>query len=310
MENNQEFEKYKAAEVETITPLIARKLLENNMKNRHINRDAVEEYKSLMQQNKWAMNGETIKISKAGKLLDGQHRLTAVVELNRPVHMMVARDLDEDVIPTIDTGRKRKVADSFQIGGIGGVLGTASMNMNVLAASANISREFDDGMYNELKKKKGERTRRFHPTEALEYMKENSGLIHSVARMMKDYLFYRQFAPISIFCALHYHFSLFDKKKSEEFWSGFVEGANLDKDHPILVLRNRLLYDKNLMTGGRNYKKVHRRKIIALCVSAFNSFCAGEPLDYNKFRYSDDNAIIINGKVTRRGKLVGGGDEK
>ncbi|MBX3482399.1 hypothetical protein [Phenylobacterium sp.] len=59
------------AQVEEITPEIAERLLQANSLNRRISGPVVERYARDMKAGRWKLNGQTIKISARGRLLDG-----------------------------------------------------------------------------------------------------------------------------------------------------------------------------------------------------------------------------------------------
>jgi hypothetical protein len=66
--------------IKLITPEIASELINHGRKNNLMSRAKVEKYKKMMLSGKW-MNGvsDTIMI-KNGVLLDGRHRLIAIIE--------------------------------------------------------------------------------------------------------------------------------------------------------------------------------------------------------------------------------------
>jgi hypothetical protein len=66
----------------------------------------------------WVLTHQGIAISKSGKLIDGQHRLAAVVKANVPVEMMVFSGLDDESIFAIDQSRPRSKFDAIKIGGL------------------------------------------------------------------------------------------------------------------------------------------------------------------------------------------------
>lgn len=61
------------------------------------------------------MSPESIIISSNGRLLDGQHRLRAVVESNASVPMRIETGWDESVFSVLDRGAPRTVSDSTGI---------------------------------------------------------------------------------------------------------------------------------------------------------------------------------------------------
>lgn len=100
-----------------MTPAWAADLLEANTKNRHVSQTLVDMYAKDMQQNKWAANGDAIRVSKSGVLLDGQHRLLACVQSGKSFTTVLVTGLDDEVRSTIDIGRKRSLADELNMTG-------------------------------------------------------------------------------------------------------------------------------------------------------------------------------------------------
>jgi hypothetical protein len=103
-----------------MTAKLAEQILENNRLNRSLRTGIVERYARDMIAGNWRMNAETIKMTADGDLLDGQHRLYAVILASetRPgisISMMVAEGLDPSVMPTIDTGAPRSFSDVLSI---------------------------------------------------------------------------------------------------------------------------------------------------------------------------------------------------
>lgn len=79
---------------ERITPDMAQEYLKYNTENyRSINKSRVISYANDMKAGKWQLNGEGIKFDSNGRLIDGQHRLQAIVHANVPVDMLVIRNV-------------------------------------------------------------------------------------------------------------------------------------------------------------------------------------------------------------------------
>jgi hypothetical protein len=102
-----------------ITPSLAKTFLEANVCNRKIKEKVVIKYASDMQKDLWIEDTfEPIKFSKTGKLLDGQHRLLAVVKSNKAVNFHIVDNLKEEIFSVLDSGTKRNASDVFGISGI------------------------------------------------------------------------------------------------------------------------------------------------------------------------------------------------
>lgn len=101
----------------TITPQMAGQMLEKNIANRKVNQANVNRIAADMATGNYKVNGETIKISPNGEILDGQHRLLACVKSGMPFQTYVVYDVERETVGTIDMGKGRSVADSLNVMG-------------------------------------------------------------------------------------------------------------------------------------------------------------------------------------------------
>ena len=101
----------------TITPQMAEQMLEKNIANRKVNQANVNRIASDMATGNYKVNGETIKISPNGEILDGQHRLLACVKSGMAFQTYVVYDVERETVGTIDMGKGRSVADSLNVMG-------------------------------------------------------------------------------------------------------------------------------------------------------------------------------------------------
>jgi len=104
-----------------IGPEKAAELLENNDHNRKITQSRVSEYASEMRNGMWMYNGESITRSVSGKLMDGQHRLLAVIASGVEIDVEFIDDIpdktgDVDIFLTINT-KNRSNVDALTIAG-------------------------------------------------------------------------------------------------------------------------------------------------------------------------------------------------
>jgi hypothetical protein len=102
-----------------ITPKMAVELLVRNTNNRKVRIRIVDKYASDILSGKWVYDSaDLMRFSEDGTLLDGQHRLMAVIKANMPIYAYVAKGMDSKAMETIDTGASRSMADIFQLSGI------------------------------------------------------------------------------------------------------------------------------------------------------------------------------------------------
>lgn len=101
-----------------VTPDLAKAWLEKNVLNRRVNQRAVSKIMRDIIGGRWQMTGDPIRFDTTGSLLDGQHRLLACVQADRPIETMVIYDMDPAIKTVVDTGRSRSASDVLSLRGI------------------------------------------------------------------------------------------------------------------------------------------------------------------------------------------------
>ena len=102
------------AELETITPERARKYLAHVPDHqRPINWRRVWEYGNEMSEGRWLPTSDAIAFDDQGNLINGQHRLRAVIESHASVSMLVVRGLPSASYQVTDCGQGRTVAQRY-----------------------------------------------------------------------------------------------------------------------------------------------------------------------------------------------------
>lgn len=125
-------------DVITVTPAMAESFLSGQLPNRNLRDNSIERYARDMQAGAWHLNGESLIFSgtedevRKGKqeagLLDGQHRMWAVVYGNVPVTFLAVWGVPAESRESIDTGDKRSFGDVLAMKG--------SLNSHVMAGAA------------------------------------------------------------------------------------------------------------------------------------------------------------------------------
>lgn len=241
-------------EIVDVSPEMAEQWLSRNSNNRNLRGQVIASYARDMTNGSWVLNGETVKISSAGQLLDGQHRLNAVVDAGVTVPMIVVRDIAPEVMPTVDAGARRTYADALRMAG--------EENTSVLAAVARRALLWDRGYRT--------KTGSLSPTatELTAFLEQHMRLRGSAEVASK--IASKTLLPASIIGLCHWLFSDLDPDEAGEFLSRLADGDGLAADDPIAALRNRIV--KMRVGGGR----VNETEAIALLVMAWNARRAGE----------------------------------
>ena len=116
-------------EVVLMTPEWAEKILtQNNNKNRKIRTSKLMMYTRSIEAGDWKITNQGIALDPEGNLLDGQHRLAAIVKASKAVRILLGTNCDPSTFGVIDIGATRTAGDMLTLSGCGA-------NHNTLAAS-------------------------------------------------------------------------------------------------------------------------------------------------------------------------------
>lgn len=244
-------------EIMAVTPELAAKWLKQNTHNRTLRKRAVTDYARDMAAGQWRLNGEAIKFAVDGTLLDGQHRLLAVIEADTAIPLMVVTGLANETQETMDAGRKRTTADAFSLRG--------ETHATVLAAVLRRVWAWDQGDY-----KFGNN---YMPTtaECAALLKDRPEIYRSVEIATRTHQVFR-YLPQSVVGTAHHVLSRIDVDEAVWFFCRVADGADLSANHPVLTLRNRV------MTDRADNRKVPDYRYMAYLIRAWNAVRSDRPL--------------------------------
>src|SRR4051812_17796470 len=105
---------------EEITPKKAAAYLEKNVSNRVVRKGTVTAYARDMKLGNWIPTHQGIAFNDRDELIDGQHRLHAIVESGVTVKMLISRGIPAETgtmrtMDAVDRGAVRSVADQLQL---------------------------------------------------------------------------------------------------------------------------------------------------------------------------------------------------
>lgn len=246
------------ARLVTVTSVMARKFLEKNTMNRPLNQNNLEAIIKEMSNNNFQLTGESIKIAKDGTLLDGQHRLEAILHTGKPCKMFLIEGLENDAFKYMDTGRPRQASDVLAIEGF--------KNATKLAAIAKfcIGYQKDKTFNSAVRGNANKGKTRITNAEVSEFVNKN------IEQLQDSYEFGhgkgRKLIQGKLVSSMHYILKKIDQKGADIFIEKLVEGTGLTKGNPIHQLREIFVYDK------RNTKKLPQRAKVHLIIKAWNLY--------------------------------------
>ncbi|QMW06396.1 hypothetical protein [Spirosoma foliorum] len=245
-------------QLELITPELAQQILDGNTDNRPCKERHVKFLADQMRSGDWQVTGDPIKISASGRLLDGQHRLRAILLSETAQHVYVARHCEEEIFSVLDTGRARSASD---------VLATSGMkNFTCMAAAIKLLILKERGSLPTM----GGKVKVITHAEILDFarkydLEESTTKAHAWVKRCK-------LLNPGEWTALHHLLSGVDSKQATDFLNQISTGLNLTEGHPVFLLRTKL----QLARDGRfNFTPAER---MALTIKAWNALREGKKI--------------------------------
>lgn len=122
-----------------VTPDMAARWLRSNGINRNLRMAKVNQYARDMAEGRWTLSNDDVCFDTDGVLLNGQHRLTAVVRSGQTVLLGIKRNVPRSAMPNIDTGASRTASDVLRLEGeSNGALLGAVVKQAILVDSGRI----------------------------------------------------------------------------------------------------------------------------------------------------------------------------
>lgn len=236
-----------------VTPEKAAQWLEKNMANRNVSQRTVERYAADMAAGKWQMNGEPI-IFNDQALLDGQHRLSAVVHAGVPVDMLVVNGVSCEAFRTIDSGKARTFAHTLSALG--------HKNCNNIAGALSMFACYERG--NPFQPDAG-----FTKAQLEEVLAKNKRIIESVKAAVAVRT---SIVTPTVLGFCHYVFSKHDREAADKFIRDISTGDGVKASSQVGLLRTRLVDES---AHGR---RLDRRLVVYLIFRTWSAIRAGERL--------------------------------
>lgn len=261
-----------ASEWLAITPAVAASWLRFNQGNRKLRVQAADSQSRDMRGGKWAINGETIILSRPvregevegipkGTVLvnDGQHRLDACAQGRTPFVTLVAYGVDPATRISVDSGIARTVNDVLKMENKANAPILGSMIRRMLMWERGDRRFY------------GSKTK-VTKAEVLEYLaKDEEALLRAaeVASWVRNQF---KFCPPSVVAQAYYMTCKLDPEGAPWFFARFKDGAELPAGHPILALRTRFQND------NFNKKAAYPHQQLGCIFRAWNAYREGRDL--------------------------------
>lgn len=241
----------------SVTPEMAKRWMDNNNShNRDISEFRVADYADDMEAGRWTFNGETIQFDRTGILLNGQHRLMAIIATGIAQTFLIVHGLDPAAQLTMDQGTRRTPAEQLAVAGI-------ITDKTIPAAIRTYIRWQKGFLFGDQVDRK--RKHKLTTSEIVQWAIDNPDLI-ALLRDLSEAGVRRSPCSSSMALAVALRFSLIDERDCLFFFGKLVTGADLPAKSPILGLRARLLNAQEARTN------LTERDLIGFFTIAWNAY--------------------------------------
>ncbi|MFI6519524.1 hypothetical protein ACIBF1_28480 [Spirillospora sp. NPDC050679] len=246
-------------EIMEVTPELAAEWLIKNERNRPLSKASVHSLAQAIKRDEWQVTHQGIAFDQDGRLIDGQHRLAAIVKAQIPVQVLVTWGVNSTAFTVMDTGRKRTGKDALSLlneanashlaAALRGLhLYQTQRDINWSGASSQVSND-----------------------QLLSILEAHPGMREAVQRG----IIIKRSAKISVTAASVGWYVTSNERPDvdQASWcEKLISGADLSVGDPRLVLRNTML---NLASGKTFRRRDNSHEHLLYYIKAWNAWVEG-----------------------------------
>lgn len=253
-----------------VTPAMAEWLLVNkNHGNRPVKKGKVAALKRAITAGKYKHTSQGLAVTRNGRLINGQHRLHAIVAAGVPVKLYFVFNERDDAFDVLDNNMTiRGGADTLHVLG--------HKNVIVLAAAARIVLNIENGVTNNFS---------IENAEIGPFVDAHPGLAEAPT-LARPIISKFKMSTGGAVAAVYYISKSRHAARLDEFLNSLVNGTNLKPKSPILVLRDGLqtksIDDLVRSTYLRGVAQA------ASIITAWNLWNAGRSASIHSLKWSSD----------------------
>ncbi len=250
-----------------VTPAIAKMWLALNENNRSLRSHRINAMARDMKAEEWHYTGEPIKFSRTGRLIDGQHRLYAILESGATVKLLVVVNIDDEAQMYMDTGAKRSASDALTFRGE--------------VHSANLGSAVRFAILFEEKRSRGRES--ITHAEIVNWLRRNPDIRQHVA-VAARYASRIDIKP-SVLAYAMWRLSKVDEQMSELFFSDLIEMRTTGAGDPTYTLLQRM------RTARRHRERLSAHTELSFIFRTWNAVRGGHQLRVLKVLANDRDVV-------------------
>lgn len=256
--------------IQAVTPETACRWLEGNTHNRPVRDAHVEALARDMLKGHWRMTADPVRFDANGTLLDGQHRLWAIVNSGCTVPLLVVRGLDIEAQDYMDIGARRTAGDALTIDKIG----ASATQSRTMASVARTVLMYHDPAHRPTQ------------SEVLSFVREHLDLLGEAVTRTNS----AKGSGLrggSVYGTAYFVLASVDYEASQEYFHALVTGEGLLPGNPILALRSRFLRTPPRAATDPSAVKVN----MAYFVKAWNAWREGRRVAHIRYALDEPTPI-------------------
>lgn len=247
-----------SAGIAHVTPGVAKDWLRHNRRNRTITPGRVKRLSRALRRGEWAV-AQPIAYDSEGTLIDGQHRLLAVISANRPADFLVIKGYAPGTtFGKMDDTLPRKLAHWLHQNGEAKPQTLATVLRMAFIRSTGRNPLLNTHSHVILT-----------GPEAIDFLDDHPEIRHAVIASPGTKNTYLSEA---LCCYLYYLFAESDATLADHFFVELVQNRNEAEYDPLHLLRERLKSNRHAK------EKLNRAELAALVIKTWNAVKADRPV--------------------------------
>lgn len=247
-----------------VTPSMASEWLESNTHNRNLRQTRVDSYARDMADGNWKLNGDAIRFSVDGTLLDGQHRLSAIVKAGVAIKTLVVWDLPPETQETMDAGQCRTASNALTLRGFG--------HPTIAASIARTTIRYLRG--HRCVGGAGSVTH----AEIISYIQRNPDDIYDAVEVAKKASHGVLPCSPSIVGSAYYLCAKINRDDAQDFYVvRLINGLGLSEHDPVRLLREMLFRRRS-----QTFRNMKDDDVVRYAFKAWNAYRRKEPMSQLK----------------------------
>lgn len=268
-----------------VSPAKARELIKLNLeKNRNITKTHMKTLSASMKAGNWMETGEPIIIDQYGRIIDGQHRLYAVIDSGITITATITYGVDPAAFDVMGTGKTRNLSDAMSTHGID--------HSRAVTAAYRVYGDLQTTTSSNFSAF-GRRTRmdmKANRSEVIAWVKENNEVIQEIMEVTCAKDAKAVLKPASLFNGFYFYlcFQGTNPDLADEFFENLIDGVEFEygKQDPIYQLRKRLMEDQS-KNARRMGTRVPLYETMAVIIKAYNAWVNNQKIRNLRFARSE-----------------------